>query len=211
MFSKKGKNKKAIALKFSVPSIIVSDLNISGDLVSDGAIEIGGKVYGNIRCNIVTIRKGALVKGDIVANELNVQGRVEGLIKARSVNLSGTAEVVGEVVYSYLSIEAGANIDGSCKKDDKEDFYGSSSESEQLEYIPSIAGVLNEDSNNSVQEDNNENSLPSQEESLDFEEEPAGNDNSQQEIILEADENLFEVTEVKDKSKPKSKSKLKKS
>lgn len=146
MFSNNKNNIKANNHKrFKTPSIIVADLNISGDLYSQGAIELGGKVEGNVRCNIVTIRKGADIFGDVLANDLVVQGKVSGIVKAKNITLSGTAEIFGEVYYENLTILSGANINGSCKKTTFDEAYLLESENkESLEYIPTISQVMNE-------------------------------------------------------------------
>ncbi|MBT4878608.1 MAG: polymer-forming cytoskeletal protein [Alphaproteobacteria bacterium] len=123
MFSKKNKtiNNNIVevtnfASKKSIPSIIVSDLNIKGDLISEGAIEIGGIVTGNIKCNFVTVRRGAKIKGNIIADNLTINGDVEGIMQAKHLAVTATAKVKGALEYGFLNIEAGANIDGKLVK-----------------------------------------------------------------------------------------------
>ena len=122
MFSKKSKVVKnnvteiTDLVRKSIPSIIVSDLNIKGDLTSEGAIEIGGSVNGNIRCNYVTIRKGAKINGNIEAGTLIIHGYVEGKAKARNISVASAGHVKGKIEYGYLNIESGATIECECKK-----------------------------------------------------------------------------------------------
>ncbi len=118
MFSKKVKADLPLPVnlpKNAVPSIISADLRILGNLLSDGIIEIEGRLDGNITCNFATIRKGGVIKGDIIAESLQIDGVVEGLIKARHVRISETGRVTGVVMYETLSIKDGAFIDGQCK------------------------------------------------------------------------------------------------
>ena len=127
MFSKKNQNNNKQQKKLSVlksgqrisdnaPSIIVSDLNILGDLISEGAIEIGGCVRGNIKCKNVTIRKGASIEGDIYSDFLVVHGKTRGVVKAKNLHVSANGVVCGKMEYYNLTVDAGAEIDGVCKK-----------------------------------------------------------------------------------------------
>lgn len=118
MFSKKVKADLPLPVslpKNAVPSIISADLRILGNLLSDGIIEIEGRLDGNITCNFATIRKAGVIKGDIIAESLQIDGQVEGLIKARHVRISETGKVTGVIMYETLSIKDGAFIDGQCK------------------------------------------------------------------------------------------------
>ncbi|MCD6034758.1 MAG: hypothetical protein K0R63_499 [Rickettsiales bacterium] len=105
--------------KSNVPSIISSDLNILGNLISEGSVEVAGRIEGNITCTSVTIHRNGLVKGDVIAETVQVNGEVRGLIKARYVKLSENGRVIGVIMYETLSIEDGAFVDGQCKNTDK--------------------------------------------------------------------------------------------
>lgn len=121
MFSKKEKAELPLPVdvpKNAIPSIISKDLNILGNLVSDGLIEVEGKIEGNIICASVTIRQSGSVKGDVVAEVVQIDGEVRGLIKARHVRVSDTGRITGVIMYETLSIKDGAFIDGQCKNTD---------------------------------------------------------------------------------------------
>lgn len=104
--------------KNAIPSIISADLNILGNLVSDGIVEVEGKIEGNLVCASATIRKTGCIKGDVVAESIQIDGEIRGLVKARHVRVSGTGKVTGVVMYETLSIKDGAFIDGQCKNTD---------------------------------------------------------------------------------------------
>ncbi len=118
MFSKtsKGSGKKAGAEKASPPSIISTDMRIVGDLSSEGEIHIDGAVDGDIRSKILLVGETAIIKGEIVADSVNVHGTLNGQIKARSVNLFRSAHVVGDIIHEDLAIETGAFLEGHCKR-----------------------------------------------------------------------------------------------
>ena len=97
------------------PSIISADLRITGDLNSEGEIQIDGAVDGDIRCKSLLISETAQVKGEIFADFIRVHGAVHGQIKARNVHLSKAARVTGDILHEELSIETGAFLEGHCK------------------------------------------------------------------------------------------------
>ncbi len=100
----------------STPSIISSDLLVQGSLLSQGDLQIDGSVEGDIRSMSVTIGEKAVVKGEVVSEEVVVRGRVEGRIRGRKVQLDGTAVVIGDILQETLVIAAGATFEGSCRR-----------------------------------------------------------------------------------------------
>jgi cytoskeletal protein CcmA (bactofilin family) len=103
----------------SPPSVISADMNVLGSIISDGFIDIDGKVDGNIRCNSAIIRANGVVKGDVVAESVQIYGHIEGLVKADTVNLYHSAHVIGTIMHASLTIEDGAFVDGKFKRTDK--------------------------------------------------------------------------------------------
>jgi cytoskeletal protein CcmA (bactofilin family) len=99
-----------------MPSIISADLRVVGDLHCAGDIQVEGKVEGNIKSKSVTVGEGAHVKGGIHADSVRVSGTVKGQIDATSITLAKTAKVKGDLVHKTLSIEAGAQLEGNCRK-----------------------------------------------------------------------------------------------
>jgi cytoskeletal protein CcmA (bactofilin family) len=100
----------------NTPTIIARDLEIEGEVRSNGVIEIEGKIKGIIKGNSVILREGGFVDGIIIAELLNLRGEFEGKIKAKNINISSKARIHGEIEYESLSVEDGACIDGQFKK-----------------------------------------------------------------------------------------------
>ena len=103
-------------IKKSVPSIISADLNVLGNLVSDGTVDIDGAVDGNVKAEQATIRPNGKVRGDVTANVVHIYGEVHGVIRASSVFLYSSCRIEGIVVHQSLSVEDGAFIDGKLKR-----------------------------------------------------------------------------------------------
>ena len=180
MFSRKKKNKSSnLPAISSAPSIIVSDLNISGDLVSQGSIEIGGKVKGNVKCNNVVIRKESKVDGDIYADKLIIKGTVKGVINADDVIIDETGVFEGQINYVNLTTKPGSSINAILKNHKKvsdavvteqssEEFDKANDVSEkneestsdsnnndnELEYIPSISTLIDTDKTPKLESEN---------------------------------------------------------
>ncbi len=111
-----GEQKPLAPIKPSVPSIISADLKITGDLNSNGEIQVDGTIVGHIRTKTLLIGKTANITGEIFADTVRVHGNVNGQIKARSVILAKTAHVIGDILHEDLSIETGAFLEGLCKR-----------------------------------------------------------------------------------------------
>lgn len=101
-----------------VPSIVGSDMQISGNLEGEGTVQIEGTVDGDVRCAEATIGRGARVTGQIECDVASVHGTVTGEIRARSVVLSASARVTGDIVHEELTIEAGAYVEGQLLRRD---------------------------------------------------------------------------------------------
>ncbi len=99
-----------------IPSLISADLEIIGNLRCAGDIQVDGRVEGDIRSKTVTIGEGAQVKGSISADRATLLGGVDGEIKADQVIIAKTAKVVGDIIHRSLSVEAGAVLDGHCRR-----------------------------------------------------------------------------------------------
>jgi cytoskeletal protein CcmA (bactofilin family) len=102
------------------PSIVSANLRVTGDLESEGDIQIDGHVEGDVRSNSVTVGEHAVVCGAILAQSVHVAGTVKGQINGRMVELARTAKVTGDIVHESLAIEAGAYIQGLCRHADSQ-------------------------------------------------------------------------------------------
>ncbi len=99
-----------------MPSIISRDLKIVGNLQCAGDVQIEGVVEGDIRSQSVTVGETAQVSGSIHADTVRVSGAVQGEIEANSVILEKSAKVTGDVIHQTLTIEAGAFLEGNCRR-----------------------------------------------------------------------------------------------
>ncbi len=99
-----------------MPSIISADLKVVGNLQCAGDIQIEGTVEGDIHSQSVTVGEGAQVSGSIHGETVRVSGAVRGEIEANSVTLEKSAKVTGDIIHQTLTIEAGAFLEGHCRR-----------------------------------------------------------------------------------------------
>ncbi len=118
MFSKADKNKASNNVVRAAPSLISTDLEITGNLQTSGEVQLDGNVTGDVNCAKLVIGEKAVVTGHIDADEVMIRGQVTGRIKAKDVHLSKTARVIGDIWHDSLAIDAGAFLDGHCKRND---------------------------------------------------------------------------------------------
>lgn len=100
------------------PSVLSSDLTIKGNLETTGDIQIEGTVEGDIRAHLLTVGEGATVRGEVVADDLVVNGRVVGRVRGLKVRLTSTARVEGDIIHKTIAIESGAHFEGSVQRND---------------------------------------------------------------------------------------------
>ena len=108
-----------ILKKGVVPSVISSDLNVLGTLVSEGIIDFSGSIDGNVRCQSLTLRADGKITGEVHAESVFVYGHIKGIIRAREVHLFSSCHIEGIIMHETISIEDGAFIDGNCKRTDR--------------------------------------------------------------------------------------------
>lgn len=102
----------------TAPSIISSDLTVTGTLNSTGDMQIDGIVEGDVRSVGLVIGERAEIHGEIWAEDVTVRGKVIGRIHARKVLLSATSHVEGDILHEAFAVEAGAFFEGNCRHSD---------------------------------------------------------------------------------------------
>lgn len=99
----------------SAPSLISSDMKVTGSVISEGEIQIDGVIEGDVKATALTVGDAGEINGEIIAETIVVRGKVRGHIRARKVQLASTAKVHGDITHSSLSIEANAIFEGQVK------------------------------------------------------------------------------------------------
>ena len=92
---------------------------ITGNIVCAGAMQVMGRVIGDIHSGKLIIGDGGHVEGNIIAQEAVIHGVFKGTLHANSVNLQSTAVVDGEILSKSLTIEQNARFEGVSRQLEK--------------------------------------------------------------------------------------------
>ena len=96
-------------------SCISADVKVVGKVISEGVVNIFGRVEGELRASSALIGDGAHFDGKIVTQELVIRGHVKGTIHATRVKLEGSAVVQGDIFHRSLVIEENAQFEGQSR------------------------------------------------------------------------------------------------
>ncbi len=93
---------------------LVSETQLTGDLVTNSSLRVDGKINGNVKCDgRLVVGEEGIITGDVTATEVELDGTVSGQINAEVLlTLHQTAVVKGDVNTERLVIEDGARIEG---------------------------------------------------------------------------------------------------
>ena len=100
------------------PSVLSTDLTVTGNMKTTGDIQVEGNVEGDIHAHLLTVGETAVIKGEIVADDVVVNGRVIGRVRGLKVRLTSTARVEGDIIHKTIAIESGAHFEGSVQRAD---------------------------------------------------------------------------------------------
>ena len=97
-------------------SVLSSDLIITGNVRTSGDIQVEGTIEGDIHAHLLTVGETATIRGELVADDIVVNGRVIGRVRGLKVRLTSTARVEGDIIHKTIAIESGAHFEGSVQR-----------------------------------------------------------------------------------------------
>ncbi|MFA6267406.1 MAG: polymer-forming cytoskeletal protein [Pseudolabrys sp.] len=89
---------------------------VTGNVVCAGAVQVFGRVLGDIHAVHLIVGEGAHVEGTLTARDLIVQGTFKGTIYGNTVKLQGNARIEGEVYNKSLSVEPNVVFEGRSRR-----------------------------------------------------------------------------------------------
>ena len=96
-------------------SLLHDGIVINGDWRSDGIVEFGEKITGDLTVDVLVVTGTGKVDGNVRARSVTVEGHLNGTIAAVDVILASTAVFTGEIVAERIRIDFGANVEGRLK------------------------------------------------------------------------------------------------
>ncbi|MFV0473329.1 MAG: polymer-forming cytoskeletal protein [Pikeienuella sp.] len=100
----------------AAPSVISTDLTLTGNLHTNGDIQVEGRIDGDIRAHLITVGESAVITGEVMADDIVVHGHVKGTVRGLKVRLTSTAKVEGDIIHKTIAIESGAHFEGSVQR-----------------------------------------------------------------------------------------------
>ena len=92
-------------------SVLHDGIVIEGDWQSDGIVEFGGKIIGDLTVDVLIVTGTGNVEGNVRARSVTIEGKLYGTIAAINVTLATTAVVSGKIVAQQIQINSGANVE----------------------------------------------------------------------------------------------------
>ena len=94
-------------------------MQVTGNIVCAGALQVFGRVTGDIHAAQLTIGDGGKVEGNVLAGEAIIRGEFKGALRGNAVRLQGSAVVEGEIFNGSLAIDQDARFEGVARRLDK--------------------------------------------------------------------------------------------
>ena len=88
---------------------------IQGDWQSDGIVEFGGDIVGDLTVDVLIVKGSGRVDGNVRARSVTIEGYVDGTISALDVTLGPASVFVGEIQAEKIRVDFGANVEGRLK------------------------------------------------------------------------------------------------
>ena len=121
MFSKSSPQSSAIPVANASASddrrrsVLHDGITIRGNWESDGIVEFGGTIIGDLTADTLVLTEQGKVTGNVRARNVTISGILDGTIAAVNVTFKPQARVTAHVETQTLTIEAGARVDGRMK------------------------------------------------------------------------------------------------
>ena len=95
-------------------SVLHASLTVVGDMETDGAVRIDGRLEGSIRrARLVVIGASASVAGSVCADEVVISGAIAGNVEASvRVEVQPTAVITGDIAAGAVVIHEGSAVQG---------------------------------------------------------------------------------------------------
>ena len=92
------------------PTVVASGVNVEGNIVADGNVDIYGSLTGNIDAkeSQITIKRDGQVEGNITCRTLIIDGSVVGQCTSDSIEIAENGRVNGTLTYRTLAMQKGA-------------------------------------------------------------------------------------------------------
>lgn len=96
-------------------SVLHDGITIRGDWESEGIVEFGGSIVGNVTADTLVVTENGKVRGSVWARNVTIAGALDGAISAVNVTLKRQARVSAQIEAHVITIDGGANLEGQVR------------------------------------------------------------------------------------------------
>jgi cytoskeletal protein CcmA (bactofilin family) len=93
-------------------SILASDLRIDGIVATEGALEVHGRIDGEVAADSLMLGDDGTVTGKVRATTADLRGTLTGEIASDRLTLRASSRLEADTTCATLVIEAGATVEG---------------------------------------------------------------------------------------------------
>ena len=93
-------------------SVLHDGIRIEGNWSSDGIVDFGGTIVGDLTADTIILTKTGKITGNIRARHVTIEGTVNGSISAYTLSISAGAEVQADIGAQEVAIDFGAKVNG---------------------------------------------------------------------------------------------------
>lgn len=94
------------------PSVISEGFAFTGEINSSGILHVEGRASGTVTAHSVNVSARGEIEGEVVCNSLNIKGVFSGVAVCEELVIASSAIVKGSISYKYISVGAGAKVEG---------------------------------------------------------------------------------------------------
>ena len=95
-----------------MPSVILRDTKLQGNIIEKDSITIDGIIVGDIKAEEVIINENGNITGNLTAdNNIEVGGQVTGDLFSDRIHLNNSAKVKGKLSHKNLVVDEGAQLE----------------------------------------------------------------------------------------------------
>lgn len=95
-----------------MPSVILRDTKLQGNINQKDSITIDGVVEGDITADEIIVNMTADIKGNLIAaHNIETAGKVTGNISSNKIHINNTAKIKGQIKSLNLKVDEGAQLE----------------------------------------------------------------------------------------------------
>ena len=95
-----------------MPSVILRDTKLQGNIIEKDSITIDGIIEGDVKAEEVIINKNGNITGSLTAdNNIEIGGQVTGDLSSDRIYLNSSAKVRGKLSHRNLVVDEGAQLE----------------------------------------------------------------------------------------------------